>query len=292
MFSKFQQPLELELMRFYAIYIKKLASIMSASKIKKQSNNSKIIQRKTALITGGSKRIGREISLKLAELNYDLVIHYNNSKDEAEKLARLIEKKYSVRVSVFKADLLNHQELKSLVDFMKKNFFNWSLLINNASFFYKSKFLDEDFQKDWQNNLDIHLMVPIYLIKEFTQHVLTNKIDDAQVINMLDKNIARHDTKYFNYLITKKFLATATKMIALEIAPNVRINGISPGLTLASIDSDNPQKELEMLSAIIPLKKTGNIENILQTLEFLIKNKFITGQIISIDGGSSLNHAG
>ncbi len=279
-------------MRFYAIYIKKLASIMSASKIKKQSNNSKIIQRKTALITGGSKRIGREISLKLAELNYDLVIHYNNSKDEAEKLARLIEKKYSVRVSVFKADLLNHQELKSLVDFMKKNFFNWSLLINNASFFYKSKFLDEDFQKDWQNNLDIHLMVPIYLIKEFTQHVLTNKIDDAQVINMLDKNIARHDTKYFNYLITKKFLATATKMIALEIAPNVRINGISPGLTLASIDSDNPQKELEMLSAIIPLKKTGNIENILQTLEFLIKNKFITGQIISIDGGSSLNHAG
>ena len=66
---------------------------MSASKIKKQSNNSKIIQRKTALITGGSKRIGREISLKLAELNYDLVIHYNNSKDEAEKLARLIEKK-------------------------------------------------------------------------------------------------------------------------------------------------------------------------------------------------------
>lgn len=279
-------------MRFYAIYIKKLASIMSASKIKKQSNNSKIIQRKTALITGGSKRIGREISLKLAELNYDLVIHYNNSKDEAEKLARLIEKKYSVKVSVFKADLLNHQELKSLVDFMKKNFFNWSLLINNASFFYKSKFLDEDFQKDWQNNLDIHLMVPIYLIKEFTQHVLTNKIDDAQVINMLDKNIARHDTKYFNYLITKKFLATATKMIALEIAPNVRINGISPGLTLASIDSDNPQKELEMLSAIIPLKKTGNIENILQTLEFLIKNKFITGQIISIDGGSSLNHAG
>ncbi len=279
-------------MRFYAIYIKKLASIMSASKIKKQSNNSKIIQRKTALITGGSKRIGREISLKLAELNYDLVIHYNNSKDEAEKLARLIEKKYSVKVSVFKADLLNHQDLKSLVDFMKKNFFNWSLLINNASFFYKSKFLDEDFQKDWQNNLDIHLMVPIYLIKEFTQHVLTNKIDDAQVINMLDKNIARHDTKYFNYLITKKFLATATKMIALEIAPNVRINGISPGLTLASIDSDNPQKELEMLSAIIPLKKTGNIENILQTLEFLIKNKFITGQIISIDGGSSLNHAG
>jgi len=265
---------------------------MSASNIKKQSNNSKIIQRKTALITGGSKRIGREISLKLAELNYDLVIHYNNSKDEAEKLANLIEKKYSVKVSVFKADLLNHQELKSLVDFMKKNFFNWNLLINNASFFNKSKFLDEDFQKDWQDNLDIHLMAPIYLIKEFTKQVLINKIDDAQVINMLDKNIARHDTKYFNYLITKKFLATATKMIALEIAPNVRINGISPGLTLASINSDNPQKELEMLSAIIPLKKTGNIENILQTLEFLIKNKFITGQIISIDGGSSLNHAG
>ena len=64
---------------------------------------------------------------------------------------------------------------------------------------------------------------------------------------MLDKNIARYDTKYFYYLLTKKFLATATKMIALEIAPNVRINGISPGSILASIDSKNPQKELETL---------------------------------------------
>ena len=277
---------------------------MSANKIKKKSVKKNISQRNTvkntarntarstALVTGGSKRIGRAIAIKLAELNYDLVITYNNSKAEAEKLAKLIEKKYSVNTSIFKADLRNQEEVKALLDFMVKNFGNWNLLINNASIFNPSKFLGNNACEEWQDNLAIHMLSPIYLIKEFTKQVIANKIKDAQVINMLDKNIARHDTKNFYYLLTKKFLATATKMIALEIAPNVRINGISPGSILASIDSKNPQKELEILSKIIPLKKIGDVENIIQSLEFLLKNNFITGQIIAIDGGASLNHAG
>jgi NAD(P)-dependent dehydrogenase (short-subunit alcohol dehydrogenase family) len=277
---------------------------MSANKIKKKSVKKNISQRNTvkntarntarstALVTGGSKRIGRAIAIKLAELNYDLVITYNNSKAEAEKLAKLIEKKYSVNTSIFKADLRNQEEVKALLDFMVKNFGNWNLLINNASIFNPSKFLGNNACEEWQDNLAIHMLSPIYLIKEFTKQVIANKIKDAQVINMLDKNIARHDTKNFYYLLTKKFLATATKMIALEIAPNVRINGISPGKILASIDSKNPQKELEILSKIIPLKKIGDVENIIQSLEFLLKNNFITGQIIAIDGGASLNHAG
>jgi NAD(P)-dependent dehydrogenase (short-subunit alcohol dehydrogenase family) len=277
---------------------------MSANKIKKKSVKKNISQRNTvkntarntarntALVTGGSKRIGRAIAIKLAELNYDLVITYNNSKAEAEKLAKLIEKKYSVNTSIFKADLRNQEEVKALLDFMVKNFGNWNLLINNASIFNPSKFLGNNACEEWQDNLAIHMLSPIYLIKEFTKQVIANKIKDAQVINMLDKNIARHDTKNFYYLLTKKFLATATKMIALEIAPNVRINGISPGKILASIDSKNPQKELDILSKIIPLKKIGDVESIIQSLEFLIKNNFITGQIIAIDGGASLNHAG
>jgi len=269
---------------------------MSVNKLKKKSVKKNISSincaNNTALITGGSKRLGRAIAIKLAELNYDVVITYNNSKDEAEKLSKLIEKKYQVKASIFKVDLRKNQEVKALLDFMVANFGNWNLLINNASIFNTSKFLANDDCHEWQDNLSIHLLSPIFLIKEFAKQVLKNKVKDAQVINMLDKNIARHDTKYFYYLLTKKFLATATKMIALEIAPNVRINGIAPGKILGNINNKSPQKELEVQSKIVPLKKIGDVENIIQSLEFLIKNNFITGQIISIDGGSSLNHAG
>jgi NAD(P)-dependent dehydrogenase (short-subunit alcohol dehydrogenase family) len=124
----------------------------------------------------------------------------------------------------------------------------------------------------------------------FNQYVLSQKIADAQIINMLDKNIARYDTEYFYYLLTKKFLAEFTKMLSLQLAPNIRVNGIAPGLILKDKDKseDNNQKIIDK----IPLKRKGNPENIIQTLDFLINNNFVNGQIISIDGGASLNHAG
>ncbi len=248
--------------------------------------------RKTALITGASKRIGRSIAIKLAELDYDIVITFNNAKKETDELKSYIEKNYSVRVGVLKADLRKRQEVTEVIDHMKKNYQNWSLLINNASIFNRSKFLDQNCEIEFQDNLSIHLLSPIFLIQEFTKIVRLNKINDAQIINLLDKNIARFDTHNFYYLLTKKFLASATQMMALEIAPDVRINGIAPGLILADQNSDNPQKEIEHYSKIIPLKKIGELKNITDTIEFILKNNFITGQIIAIDGGASLNHAG
>ena len=101
----------------------------------------------------------------------------------------------------------------------------------------------------------------------------------------MDKNIARYETKNFYYLLTKKFLASATKMIALQLAPQVRVNGISPGIIL-------PNDQEKDYHQIIPMKKIGEPKNITQTIEFLLNNNFITGQIIAIDGGASLNHAG
>jgi short-subunit dehydrogenase len=107
---------------------------------------------------------------------------------------------------------------------------------------------------------------------------------------MLDKNIARTDTIHFYYLLSKKFLAEFTKMLALEVAPNIRVNGIAPGYIIP--EKNVSAEYVEKTPKLIPLQKIGNVKNIVQTLEFLLENDFINGQILSIDGGASLNHAG
>lgn len=241
----------------------------------------------TALITGAAKRIGRAMAENLAKKGYNLVISYNNSKKEAEILAQNLVKKYQIEVQIAKCDLRDLEQTKQLAEFMKKNHKNWNLLINNASIFQQSKFTSGS-EKDFSSNFNIHLFSPLILAQEFAKVSAKN----AQIINMIDKNIARFDTSYFHYLLSKKSLADATKMLSLQLAPKVRVNGIAPGFILSAIDGKNSKKLDEKIIAKIPLQKKGEIENICQALDFLLENQFVNGQIIFVDGGASLNHAG
>jgi len=243
----------------------------------------------TALITGASQRIGTEMAICLAKKGYDLVIHYNNSKEQALKLIAELKKNYNIDGATIDGDLSDKSSAKKIADFMFKNFPNWNLLINNSSIFHKSKFLN-DLDEEFEKNLNIHLTSPLYLSHSFAKNVIEKKIKNAQIINMLDKNIARIDTINFYYLLSKKFLAEFTKMLALEIAPHIRVNGIAPGYILPEINVE--AEYLKKLPQLIPLQKIGDTKNIVQTLEFLLENDFINGQILSIDGGASLNHAG
>ncbi len=240
-----------------------------------------------ALITGGAKRIGREISIFLASQGYDIVISYNTSKNEAEKLSKEIVKKFGVKCDIFKADLRDEKQAKKLAKFVQKNFPNWRLLINNASIFQKSKFLTAP-DSELSDNFNIHFFSPLILSKEFAKISPKN----GQIINLVDKNITRYETRYFYYLLSKKSLAELTKILAIELAPKIRVNAIAPGFILNSIDEENPSQETKDLIQKIPLQSQGEVENIVQTVDFLLKNKFVTGQILFIDGGASLNHAG
>jgi NAD(P)-dependent dehydrogenase (short-subunit alcohol dehydrogenase family) len=249
----------------------------------------------SALITGSSKRLGKEMAIFLAKQGYNIAISYKDSKEEALILAKKIEEEYKVEVGIFQSDLKNYENAKNLINEVLKVFPNLNLLINNASIFDKSKMLEEneDFAEEQLfNNLNIHLISPLFLSKIFAKNVKMKGIKNAQIINMIDKNIARFDTNYFYYLLSKKFLAELTKMSALQLSPEVRVNGIAPGFILNSIGEKNPENEDNKITPRIPLKRKGGEENIVQSLEFLLKNNFINGQIISVDGGASLNHAG
>lgn len=257
--------------------------------MKNQAN--KVSKVGAALVTGAAKRIGREIVLNLAKMGYDIVIAYNSSEVDAKNLAQKIKKEFAVRCEIFKCDLQDVKQVKKLADFTKKQLPHWNLLINNASIFNKSKFLTAP-DSELMNNLNVHFISPLILAKEFAKNVADQKNKNSQIINMLDKNIVRFDTQYFYYILTKKFLAESTQMLALELAPAIRVNGIAPGFILNSVNEKNFVKETEILLKKIPLKKQGEVKNILQSIEFLLDNKFINGQIIFVDGGASLNHAG
>ncbi|MBU6140590.1 MAG: SDR family oxidoreductase [Proteobacteria bacterium] len=236
-----------------------------------------------ALVTGGPKRIGREISIFLASQGYDLVISYNKSKSEAEKLSKEIVKKFKVKCEIFQADLRDEKQTKKLAEFVRKKFPNWNLLINNASIFQKSKFLTAP-ESEIFDNFNIHFFSPLILSKEFAKSAPKN----GQIINLTDKNITRYETNYFHYLLSKKSLAELTKMLSVELAPKIRVNAVAPGFILNPIDDSSAENFVKK----IPLQTKGEVENIVQTIEFLLKNKFVTGQILFIDGGASLNHAG
>lgn len=242
----------------------------------------------TALITGGAKRLGARIALKLANMGYDIVIHYNNSGDLAKKLQKKI-KKNGVNCTLLKADLLDKKQVNNLVKELRK-LKNWSVLINNASIFYQSNFLTSS-ADELEKNLTIHLKIPAILSREFAFNCKKN-YQQGNIINMIDKNITRWETKYFDYILSKKALAEFTKILALQLAPRVRVNGIAPGVILNSINEKEPDVETQNLITKIPLRKKASPKDITSAVEYLLTNNFITGQILFIDGGTSLNHAG
>ncbi len=238
----------------------------------------------TALITGGAKKIGGKIALQLAKMGYDLVIHYNNSAIEALELQTQIQK-LGVSCTLMKADLLNQTEVDDLIANLKK-IKSWNLLINNASIFHQSSFLQSDIE-ELEKHFTLHLKIPAILSKILAENCQENQLS-GNIINMVDKNIARYETKYFHYILSKKSLAEFTKMLSLQLAPQIRVNGIAPGFLDGQQDSDKVTK----LLAKIPLQKKASEADIVSGVKYLLENDFITGHILFIDGGASLNHAG
>jgi len=233
----------------------------------------------TALVTGAAKRLGKEVAMHLAAQGYDIALHYNSSKPEAMSTARAIHQ-MGRRCELFSCDLGDEAQVLTLVAEAFKSFPQLNLLINSASIFIPNQFGAQDlslFKTHW----DINFKAPYILTCEFARLV-----KKGQVINFVDTNAVKYKTKYEDYLMTKKALGEFTKMAAVQWGPNIRVNGISPGMILPPV---NHQKDDRIKRAQqIPLKKVGDPKYILQTIQFLLGNDYITGQIIAVDGGEAL----
>lgn len=243
-------------------------------------------QKPLALITGAAKRLGREIALKLAQKGYEIIITYNKSQDFAKELQKIINEKYNSNCYIYQCNLINIEETQKLAEKITNNHENWQILVNNASIFSQDNFLDDDFLQKFQKNQNLHLVSPIILSHTLGNNIIKNNLDRGHIINMIDKNITRYDTQYFYYLLSKKNLAELTKMLAIELAPSLRVNAIAPGAIIEPIDNKN----FDLTNN--PLEMKASEDNIISAVNYLLENDFVNGQILYVDGGANLNNQG
>ena len=234
------------------------------------------------IITGGATRMGAAIARKLSGPNKEILIHYNKSKLKAEKLKKELSNE-GTKVYLVKGDLSKENDVNKIVKFAKSKLKYFDCLINNASLFENDKL--ENFTTDsWGQHLRTNLRTPALLSKEFAKNV---RKGNNNIINIIDQRVFKLTPYFFSYTISKTGLYTLTKTSAMSLAPQIRVNGIAPGPTLKN--KRQSVKHFKKQYMATPLKKKVDVEQICSAVDFFIKNRSITGQVISIDSGQSLN---
>ena len=236
---------------------------------------------KKIIITGGATRIGAAIAESLANYGTEISIHYNKSKEHASKLKSKLEN-LGCKVHLLKADLNNFKHTQNLLKIANKKMRGIDCLINNASIFENDN-LQNFSEKSFTKHININLKAPAILTQNFKKIL---KKSEGCIINIIDQRVEKLTPFFFSYTLSKSSLVTLTKTSAMKLAPNIRVNAISPGPTLKN--SRQSEKHFKKQWKSILLKKKVDLKSICDGVKFLIKNKNITGEIINIDSGQRL----
>lgn len=236
---------------------------------------------KTALITGASKRIGRALTEHLAERGWNVIIHFNTSENPAKELEDLLKSRFpNQQFHRVKANLQAPEEVEKLIPNVVEDHGEFELLINNASVFDPG-YIAETEMDLFDAQINVNLKSPFFLMRDFA--ACCNK---GNIINFVDTRVTSNKTNFAAYSLSKKGLWEATKMAALEFGPKIRVNAIAPGVTLAPEDKD--EDYLQQLAQQIPMKKPGGVKPILKSVDFILENDHLTGQLLFADGGENL----
>jgi len=234
------------------------------------------------IITGAATRIGAAIAKKLSGPNIEIVIHYNKSKSKAEKLKKDLEKNGS-KIYLLRADLNKENEIQRILKFSKSKLRYFDCLINNASLFENDK-LENFTAKSWDNHLKTNLKAPALLSQGFAKNIRTK---NNNIINIIDQKVFKLTPYFFSYTLSKTGLYTLTKTSAMSLAPSIRVNGIAPGPTIKNKRQSDKHFKKQYIAT--PLKRQTDVQEICNAVDFFIKNRSITGQVLAVDSGQSLN---
>jgi NAD(P)-dependent dehydrogenase (short-subunit alcohol dehydrogenase family) len=234
------------------------------------------------IVTGAATRMGAAIAKKLSGPNVEIVIHYNKSKLNAEKLQKEL-KKNKTKVWLIKGDLSKENDLKKIIKFAKSKLKYFDCLINNASLFENDS-LKSFTSKSWDNHLNVNLKAPAFLTKEFAKNI---KGKNNNIINIIDQRVFKLTPFFTSYTLSKTGLYTLTKTSAMSLAPSIRVNGIAPGPTIKNKRQTDKHFKKQYLAT--PLKHQVDVNEICNAVDFFIKNSSITGQVLAIDSGQNLN---
>ena len=234
------------------------------------------------IITGASRGIGKEIARNLALKGLKVIANYNKSEESIKELKRELEKQ-EIYIDIVKADVSKREEAKKLVEYTINKYGKIDILINNAGISEYKLFTDET-DEDWNKVINTNLYSAFIMCQEVTPNMINNK--NGCIINISSIWGIVGASLEVLYSISKAGMNGLTKALAKELGPsNIRVNSIAPGIIKTQMISNLNKEEMEEIKKDIPLERVGEASDIAKCVEWLVEDKYTTGQIISINGG-------
>lgn len=247
-----------------------------------EENREKSIVNKVVVVTGGSRGIGAQIVKTLANENYKVILNYNNSKEQAEKIQQeLLEQ--GKEIEVIKADVSKKEEAEKLIQFAINKFNKIDILINNAGISQEGLFTDVT-EEEWQKIINTNLNSVFYCNQQALKYMIQEQ--HGCIINISSIWGETGASCEVAYSTTKAAINGMTKALAKEVGPsNIRVNAIAPGIIDTDMNKNLTIEERKQIKEQIPLNKIGKAIDIAKCVKWLVEDEYTTGQIISINGG-------
>lgn len=238
---------------------------------------------KVALVTGGAVRVGRAIVLALAEAGCDVFIHYGRSAGPAAETAAEAAAR-GVKTHPFGADLARPEETATIIPAAVEAFGRVDILINSAAVFNQGGLADTTLAQ-WEREMAVNLRAPFFLSQAFARQLAPGQT--GQIVNVTDARVLRAGSDHLAYRLTKAALVTLTRSLALELAPAVRVNAVALGAILPPPGEDESYLQ-RLAQERIPLRRAGNAELVATNILHLLRQPFLTGVVLPLDGGEFL----
>jgi len=238
--------------------------------------------RPVALVTGGARRLGREIALELAARGWDVALHYGRSQDEARDTVQAL-RALGADAQAFAADLADEAACRDLVPAVLGHFGRLQAVVNNASLFEYDSVADFGFaamDRAWRANTAPAIVLARAL----------HRAGGGAVVNLLDQKLWNPNPDYLSYTLSKAALEAATTLLAQALAPSVRVCGVAPGVTLLS--GAMGDAEFDAAHRMTPLRRSSTPQDVARAVRFLLESPAITGTTLLVDGGQHLQAQG
>jgi pteridine reductase len=242
------------------------------------------LEGRTALVTGGARRVGAAISRRLHAAGANVVVHYRDSEADAVRLESELNGLRPKSAAKVKAELLAPVAPRALVAAATDAFGRLDVLVNNASSFFPVEVGAME-PSHWEELIGSNLRAPLFIAQQAAAELSKN---EGAIVNIVDIHAERPLKGYSLYSIAKAGLAALTRSLALELAPRVRVNGVAPGAIAWPEDGQFPEAERARIVATTPLGRLGSPEDIARAVHFLACSPYVTGQILAVDGGRSI----
>lgn len=235
------------------------------------------------LITGGAKRIGRHLVQHLHQVGFDIALHYRHSADEAQALREELEQRRAHSVLLLHSDASDIACLETFPSRIEAHFGRLDVLINSASSFYPTPIGQANLTA-WHELIDSNLKMAFFLSQALAPLL---RAQHGCIINITDVHVNRLLKEYSLYCIAKAGLKTLTESLALQLAPDIRVNAIAPGWVLPNNTSEDVD-HVELRLTKIPLGRIGSPQAISHAVTYLLQADYVTGHTLYVDGGRHL----